>query len=82
MATIAEGGDRHSLWMPWREKKSRLVKCEVCVRCYFPDANPVLPEDVPEDLADRLGTQEEQREELKLQRVKEQAWALFQVSLF
>ena len=77
VATIAEGGDKKSLWMPWREKRDRPVKGEVCVRCYFPSSSPVDPEAVPDDLAARLQEKREAREALKLQRVRDQAWALY-----
>ena len=78
VATVAEGGDKKSMWMPWREKRDRPVKGEVCVRCYFPSSDPVDPEAVPDDLAARLQEKREAREALKLQRVRDQAWALYQ----
>ena len=78
VATVAEGGDKKSLWMPWREKRDGPVKGEVCVRCYFPSSDPVDPEAVPDDLAARLREKSEAREALKLQRVRDQAWALYQ----
>ena len=78
VATVAEGGDKKSLWMPWREKRDGPVKGEVCVRCYFPSSDPVNPGAVPDDLAARLREKSEAREALKLQRVRDQAWALYQ----
>ena len=48
------------------------------MRCYFPSSDPVDPEAVPDDLAARLREKSEAREALKLQRVRDQAWALYQ----
>ena len=35
--TVAEGGDKKSMWLPWKAKDDPPVKGEICIRAYFPD---------------------------------------------
>ena len=76
--TASEGGDKHTLWMTLRRKNDAPVKGEALIRAYFPDPEPLPPEEVPEALAERLRAKSEADAERKRERLNQETYGLYQ----
>ena len=76
--TASEGGDKHTLWMTLRRKKDAPVKGEALIRAYFPDPEPLPPEEVPEALAERLRAKSAADAERKRERLNQETYGLYQ----
>ena len=75
--TIAQGGDKKSLWIPWKEKHEPPVKGEICIRAYFPDPGDVPEGQQPRDLISRLDTKAAVQAGFKRRRLKEEALEMY-----
>ena len=66
------------MWMPLRRKKDAPVKGEALIRAYFPDPEPLPPEEVPDALTERLRAESDVNAERKRERLHKETYGLHQ----
>ena len=64
--------------MPLRRKKDAPVKGEALIRAYFPDPEPLPPEELPDSLTERLRAESDANAKRKRERLHKEAYGLHQ----